>query len=229
MILAIATLMAAGACGSVRQQALTEADYPGVLRDPAVLGRDVIWRQRVRADWGDGQHRSFKGVVQKQGDRLTVLGLSPSDSVGFAVVLHDGDIAVQNHTGQELPFPPRFILIDVQRALFPWLPEPSSRDDGVHESVIDAERVVETWRDGRLVERRFTRVDGQPAGDIVVRYAWGHDDQDRMWMVPMRIALDNEWCGYRLTIDTLDETLIGPATGMLRATPASSSIRRSRR
>lgn len=182
----------------------TDADYPGELRKPAALGFDVVWQQRVTASWGDGQQRGFDAAVQKRGDRLSVLGLSPTGSLGFAFVLTDGAITVTNNTQMELPFPPRFIVLDVQRVFFPWLP------NGATEGDVDGEHVTET-RDaqGRLVERRFRRLAGPPAGELVVRYEWG----DPARRGPVRAELDNGWFGYRLTVDTHAETILPEANG----------------
>jgi hypothetical protein len=99
------------------------------------------------------------------------------------------------------------MLLDVQRVYFPWLAEDAAtRGDGEYAGVVGEERVVESVRGGRLVERRFTRVDGRPAGTIAVRYEWGRDD----WHGPSRAVLENGWFGYGLAIDTLAETRLPP-------------------
>ena len=197
------TLFVAACHSAPVRPSFTDADYPGELRAPATLGFDVVWQQRVTAAWGDGEQRGFDAAVQKRGGRLSVLGLSPTGSLGFAFVLQDGAIAVTNNTEMELPFPPRFIVLDVQRVFYPWLGE------GTAEGDVDGEHVVET-RDavGRLVERRFRRLVGPPAGELVVRYEWG--DADRRG--PVRAELDNGWFGYRLIVDTHAETLLPEAT-----------------
>ncbi|MFO1076620.1 MAG: DUF3261 domain-containing protein [Planctomycetota bacterium] len=201
----LAAVATAAGCGAAPTGPhFTDADYPGVLRAPAALGIDVVWQQRVTAAWRGGQQRGFDAAIQKRGDKLSVLGLSPTGSLGFAFVLQDGAIAVTNNTAMELPFPPRFILLDVQRAFYPWLAGDS--DDGV----VDGEHVVQRRDDrGRLVERRFRRVEGPPAGEIVVRYEWGNPE----WAAPTRAELDNGWFGYRLTVDTHAETRLPQKAG----------------
>lgn len=202
-----AALVTLGACAATpgRPQ-FAEQDYPGTLRAPESLPIDVVWQQRVTAVWGEGQQRGFDAAIQKRDGALTVLGLSPMGSMGFAIVLRGASIDVQNNTQDELPFPPRFILLDVQRAFYPWLP---AGGDGKHSATVDGEVVAETWAGGRLTERRFQRVDGAPAGDIVVRYEWLRAD----WRAPTRVVLDNGWFGYRLTVDTHAETLLVPDPG----------------
>ncbi len=187
---------------------LTEADYPGELRPPSTFPADVLLRQRVTATWGDGSSRGFDGAFQKQGDKLTLLGLSPLGSAGFVVTLDGDRIAFENRTEQDMPFPPRFILLDVQRVFFPWLaPAGGSLADGTHEGDRGDEHLVEVWQDGALVERRFTRLDGHPAGTITVRCVRGQPGR----IVPEHATLENGWAGYRLAVDTLEETRLDPA------------------
>jgi hypothetical protein len=174
----------------------------------AVKPGDVLWQQRVTASWGERGRRGFDAALQKRGDELALIGLSPMGSAGFVVQLAGLEISLRNETDQELPFPPRFMLLDVQRTYFPWLAHDGQvRADGDYEGVVADERVLESVRDGRLVQRRFTRLDGRPAGEIRVRYEWGRDD----WRGPSRAVLENGWFGYRLEIDTLAETLLAPA------------------
>ncbi len=194
---------------------LAEKDYPGLLRPPAALGVEVMWRQRVTVEWGDAERRSFEAVLQNQGGALRLVGLSPLGTVGFVISLSDGAVTFDNHMSETLPFPPRFLLLDVERVFFPWLAANGDRSidgvaiDGERSATVEAERVVEVWSDQRLRERRFTRLDGHPAGDIVIHYEWG----EPTWRAPTRVVFDNGWFRYRLTIDTLQETLLGAAAG----------------
>jgi hypothetical protein len=189
--------------------ALRESDYPGLIRSPTVLGADVLLQQRITASWGDGRERGFDAALQTQGEQLTLIGLSPMGSTAFVVLLRGTDLEHRNQTAEELPFPPRFIVIDVQRVFFPWLARAGQRlPDGEHTGEIGDERIVERIAAGRLVERRFSRLDGEPAGEIIVRYEW-----DRPAAVaPSRAELDNGWFGYRLTIETNAETLLTPTS-----------------
>lgn len=192
--------LAAGCATAPQRLLLREADYPGVLRAPAALPFDVVWQQRVTASWGEGRQRGFDAAVQKQGDALTVVGLSPMGSVGFSIAMRGGDVDVQNHTGEELPFPARFVLLDVQRAFFPWLD--GAAVGGVRSGEVDGEQVRESYEHGRLARRTFARP-GQE-GEIVVTYQWGRPD----WRGPTRVELGNAWFGYSLRVDTHAETLL---------------------
>ena len=192
---------------------LPEREYPGVLREPASLGREVLWRQRVTAFWGEGERRGFDAAVQCQGDTLTVLGLSPTGSMGFAIVLEDGQVELTNHMPERIPFPPRYVLLDVQRAFYPWLPQPDELDAapragaGLRQGVVDGEVVSEVLAGGRLVERSFRRLDGEPPGTITIRYDWTEPG----WDVPSRVELENGWYGYRLEIETHEVTALAHA------------------
>ena len=174
------------------------------MREPATLKRDVLLRQRVTALWGEGESRGFDAVIQKHADTLTVMGLSETGSMGFAIVLNDGEVELTNEMPMEFPFPPRYVLLDVQRAFYPWL-QTAERGDGTHEEIVDGERVTETWLEGRLQTRSFARLDAQPPGDLVIHYEWGEAD----WSSPTFLRLDNGWFGYKLEIDTHAETLLG--------------------
>lgn len=203
----IACLLSA-ACASSRGPAFAEMDYPGTLLPATALPHDLMWQQRITATWGEDGQRGFDAAVQKQGDKLTVLGMSPLGSVGFAMILNGTEVELQNPTDQELPFPPRFILLDVQRTFYPWL-EPAIGGDGARYGTVGDERVQELWRDGRLLERRFTRLDGEPAGAITITYDWRGVEAQRV--APMRAVLDNGWFDYRLAVDTHTETRLPAA------------------
>lgn len=200
LLTGLAGLVALTGCRSTPPdpRELDAEDYPGVLREAGTLGIDLMCRQRVTASWGEERSRSFEAVLQKQSDELVLLGLSPLGQVGFVLKLHDGEVSFENRTEVELPFPARFILLDVQRAFYPWLAE--GRLDGV----VDGERVVERRDEGRLVERSFARVDERPPGRIVVRYEAYEDGR----VIPGRVEIDNGWFGYCLTVETFEEQLL---------------------
>lgn len=205
----LALAAAVAGCASTRRDPFANADYPGTLQAPSALTNDVVWQQRVTAAWGiargERHERGFDAAVQKKGSTLTVLGISPLGNVGFTFVLRDGapDAEVKNTSGEELPFPPRFVLLDVQRTFWPWLGAPPV--SGNRLGTVGDEQVAETWRDGRLVERTFTRRDGKPAGAITITYDWnGVDDPSRL--APRRTVLHNGWFDYELTVDTHAET-----------------------
>ncbi len=170
--------------------------YPGTLRPPAEMGPDIQWQQRVTAHW-EGKPRSFDAVLSKTDDEIMLIGLGPMKSPGFIVRFDGQDVELENRTKQEVPIDPGYIMLDVQRVFFPWIPGEAT--DGKRTHRVDGEVVEETWADGRLVERKFRREDGRPEGEIVVRYEGWEPDAD----APGKAVLDNGWFGYRLEIETL--------------------------
>lgn len=167
---------------------LRPQDYPGSLRAPAAAGADFMYRQRVTAQWKDLE-RGFDAVLQKQGDRMQLIGLTPMNTPAFVITHDPTGLEFENRTKQLLPFPPRFILLDVQRVFFPW------------PATLDGERIEEDRADGHLVERRFRRADGKPPGVIRIRYEGWEAGAN----APRRAVLDNGWFGYRLIIETFEQ------------------------
>ncbi|MCX4247042.1 DUF3261 domain-containing protein [Paraliomyxa miuraensis] len=172
--------------------------YPGELVEPSSVARDFMLRQRAEGSYGE-REVAFEAVVQKQGDTLMVLTLTPYGSRAFLVEQKGQEVRVEKFIPRDLPFDPRFILLDVQRVFLKGLPD-GPRDDGWHRQRIDDEIVRERWEGGRLHERTYARRDRQPKGEIVVRYEGGWVPGER----PPSIELHNGWFGYRLVLDTSD-------------------------
>lgn len=183
-----------------------DAEYPGELRPGAALGAEVLWRQTVRARWAEGEE-SFDAAVQVVEGEFLVLGLSPAGQVGFVLRYADGAVTVENHSGRDLVIPARSVLLDVQRALFPWIEGPVPTD-GERIAERFGERIEERYEDGLLRERSFERLDGVPAGAVVVRYEWPTSGPNRL--APPRLELDNGWFGYTLLVTTHEETRLEP-------------------
>lgn len=176
------------------------AAYPGTLRSPAALEHDFFWRQQVTARWGNKRKRGFQAVLQRQGEELKMVALSPMGQPGFVITLAGEAVSLENKTRRKLPFPPRFILLDIQRTFFPWLPGDAPAD-GERRGEVDGEEVVERYAGGRLVERTFRRLDAKPPGLIRVTYEGWPAEGD----APAMAVLDNGWFGYRLEIATVEQ------------------------
>lgn len=189
--LALLLSLAAFGCATTAPHSPTpiaDADYPGNLRSPGTLSGDFMWRQQIRAEWPGGAS-DFEAVLQKRGDTLTLVGMNPLGQVGFVITQTGPTVEVEVRGGPALPFPACFILLDVQRVYFPWLP------NGTLRANLDGEEVVETWEDGACRRRTFRRLDGVPAGLITVTLGAGTAPQDA--------SIENGWFGYRLQIETL--------------------------
>ncbi|MEZ4267846.1 MAG: DUF3261 domain-containing protein [Myxococcota bacterium] len=175
---------------------LDESAYPGELRAVDALPGDFLWRQHVTAHWPLGS-RGFDAALQKRDDKLTLLGLTPMGTPAFTLVLTDDALTFENRSDRELPFPPRFVVLDLQRVFYPWLPGPPPAD-GERSGEVEGERVHERYAAGRLVERGFTRLDATPPGTIRVTYR----DYEPGAQAPRHAELDNGWFGYRIVVET---------------------------
>ncbi len=193
---------------SQRQTGLTDAHYPGELRPPAALGGDWFFRQRVTIRWRQGTddyERSFDAVLQKQGPTLELIALSPMGQPGFIITQVGTEVTMKARAEVALPFPPRFILLDVQRTFFDWLSvEQGAEDRPLHggKGEVGGELVTESRAYHALVTRTFARLDGQPPG--VIRVA--HSDHVAGERLPRRATLVNGWFGYSIVIETVEQT-----------------------
>lgn len=174
------------------------AIYPGELLDPASVPGDFVIRQHIQGTYGP-RKISFDAVVQKKDDTLLVLALTPYGSRAMAIQLTGRQVSVEKFIPRDLPFDPRFILLDVQRTFLMGLPD-APYADGWHRDKTADEVIRERWHDGRLHERRYTRRDHNPSGAVVVRYAGRY----RAGTAPPVVTLVNEWYGYTLRLETGD-------------------------
>ncbi|PCC67079.1 hypothetical protein SAMN02745121_07644 [Nannocystis exedens] len=199
----VVAAMLLGACAKGQEaetappRELRDADYPGALAT-TLTGPDFMARQRLR---GTARGREIGGevVLQKQGDALTLVGLTPFATKAFVARQQGAEVKVQVFAPEgKLPFPPRFMLLDVNRVQFLGLPG-APLADGTHRGEVGEETVTEVWQGGALLERRFERKDGAPAGAIVVTYEGGMKDG----ALPPRLKLVNGWFGYEIAVETL--------------------------
>ena len=202
LVVAVLLALACHGC-TVSRPTIKESDYPGELRHPSSLGTEVLWQQKLTARWGEGQERSFDSVLQVRSGKQIVLGLSPMGAVGFSIQWDGTSVSFRNDSGMEMPFPPRFVLLDTHRVYMDWLGGAAPANGSRH-GVVGEEMISEEWKDGRLQMRRFVRQDNNPAGAIVVRYVWS----DSYAKAPARAELDNGWFGYRMIIETAGEQLL---------------------
>ncbi len=166
------------------------------------IARDFQWRQQVTARWAHSS-RTFDAVVTKEGDQLRLLGLDPIGRPGFIFTLSGGQVRVENRTGQPLPFDPRFILLDVQRAFYPWMERPTN--DGWHSQPVGEHHVAEQWRAGRLRQRRF-HPDLHSAPEVLITY----NGYAEGLAIPRRVELVHRTRGYSLLIETVDQQTFTP-------------------
>lgn len=192
------------ACASAPKPMPEPVVDPGPIRPPDALPYDFQWNQRVTAIWPSGQ-RTFDAVLQKRNGELILVGLSPMGLPGFVLRLAaDAKITVENRTGRDLPFAPEYILADVERVFFPWLP-PEGQDRPERAGAFGPLHVVERYAGGRLVGRTFTRTDGAVSGSVEITYQPLKPGED----ASRRVEVANGWFGYRLIIETLEQSRLG--------------------
>ncbi len=172
-------------------------DYPGFLETSEKLGAPFLVQQHLRGRYGE--HKlSLDVVVQLAGGRLTLVGLTPFGSRAFVMTQVGTEILFEKFIDRELPFDPSYVLNDVHRVFFRGLPGPKA--DGEYSEESHDERVTERWLGGRVVERRFERLDGQPAGAIIARFKGPANP-----VIASQVELENHWFGYSLTIESSEQ------------------------
>lgn len=178
-----------------------ERPRPELLRPPGALPYDFMWRQRVTAIWPTGQ-QNFEAVLQKRDGELSMLGLSALGMPGFVLTLHaDGSLDVTNRTGQALPFEPSYILADVERVYFPWLPPVAPGFSGERSGRAHGAFVRERFANGRLLQREFERPNGKATDKVRIDYRFTQSGD-----APLHVTLDNGFHRYRLEIETFEQS-----------------------
>lgn len=165
----------------------------GVLHAPSELGPDFSLDHRVTLRW-QGREEGFRGVLEKRGDTLTLVGLGPHGGRGFVLRQEGLEVSFESHLPQALPFPPEHILMAIHRAWLVGLSGPLP--DGEHRAERDGEEIVERWEAGRLVSRTFRVLDGTPSGLFEVSYEGGFDPS--LATAPNRVLVHDGWLGYDL-------------------------------
>jgi hypothetical protein len=172
--------------------------YPGELVPTSELdGPDFSVRHRIDGRRGQTSF-GFEAVLEKRPDTLVLVALTPFGSRAFAIEQRGERLTHQSFVDEPLPFPPRFVLLDVHRTLFIGVSD-RPLPDGEHERTRGGERIVERWRDGRLERRVFERLDADPPGTIAITF----EPAVAPPALPERATLRNGWLGYELTITAL--------------------------
>lgn len=173
-----------------------KADAARALVDIATVPGDFLARQRLSGHMGE--HKlSSEVVLQKQGDVLTLIGLTPFGTKAFALIQRGLETEYTPFVEVALPFPPEMMLADIHRTLFVRTGEDLT-GDGDRRAKLGDERVDESWSGGRLMRRVYKRRRGQPKGLIIIDYGEGMSGRTP----PPVITIDNQRFGYAVTIET---------------------------
>jgi len=181
-------------------EAPADSGYPGVLVPTDRIEGGFMARQRVTARHA-GRTSSFDAVLQYYDGTLTLIGLTPFGTRAYVLQQRGTEVTFDVSVPQvveEMPFPPRYVLIDVHRTFFIGIPG-APLPDGEHRAEREGEIIVERWDGGRLRERSFRRRSGSPVGVIRVLYG----ARTVAGEIPRMIELHNGWYGYQLTIETV--------------------------
>lgn len=158
---------------------------------------DFLARQRLSGRMGEHDLHS-EVILQKQGEVLTLLGLTPFGTKAFSLVQRGIDTEFTAFIEVVLPFPPELMLADIHRTLFVGIGAQGS-PDGHRRLRLKGERIDETWLGGKLRGRVYRRRRGRPKGLIVIDYGEGMS----AWTPPPKITIDNQRLGYQVTIETV--------------------------
>jgi hypothetical protein len=197
------------ACGPPSPPAAGEIPPPqGTLRAPSELGPDFSLDHRVAIRW-HGREEAFRGVLEKRGDVLTLVGLGPHGGRGFVLRQEVLEVSFESHLPEPLPFPPEHILMALHRAWLLAITPGVVMPDGEHRAERDGEEIVERWAGGRLIARSFRPLDGTPAGLFEVAYEGGFDPT--LASAPSRVLVSDGWLGYELEATAITLTPLAAA------------------
>jgi hypothetical protein len=203
-LLGLAVLIAlfTGACSHGRPQNVGPGPRPPEAKDlppPDAISGTFTVRQKLTARSAHGGG-SFEAVLQKRPGELLLVGLTPYGSRAFVLRQTAGDVQFTSYLPRDLPFPPAYMLLDIHRVLDAWPgPGPAA---GERAMVVAGERIVERWRDGRLVERTFTRVAPVPPGERPGEIEISYQGVGPAGLAAV-VELENRRFGYSLTIESV--------------------------
>ena len=132
--------------------------YP--LLPPSSYGGVLILEQLLEG-WAKGEQFQLHLQLELDPDQLRVVGLTAFQTKAFALRYDGRTIDFENFTDRRMPFPPAMILSDIQKVLWPTLPD----REGWH--IVD-DPVTKTRRvffDGQLMTRIQYHAGFPTAGD----------------------------------------------------------------
>ncbi len=171
--------------------------YRGPLLEPASIPFDFLWQQRVTATHGE-RSGGFSAVVQKQGNQLLVLGLTPMKTRGFLLTQQALQIEYEQYVPFDLPFEPKSVLYDIHRAFFYGLLD-GFPQQAIRASRFEDETIKDEFERGRLTRRTFDNV-SSTGKRLLVEY---QPDGYQLGQPPKTTLIDNRAYGYRLKVETL--------------------------
>jgi hypothetical protein len=169
---------------------------PPFLVSTEQIAGEFVWRQSITATHPEGTSQ-FEAVVQKHCGELVVVGFTPFGARAFTIRQRGTQVESEVEVAPP-PFPPEAVLYDVHRTFFASLGD--APPDGERSGERDGEEIREIWQDGKLQKRTHHRLDGEPAGAVVIEYGADLGPTGP----PSPVKLRSDWFGYALEIVTLD-------------------------
>lgn len=200
LFIAALTMLNVTACGarsSSEQSHAIDASAlsAGPILPVAAAGDDFFYEQRITVSWPDGE-RGFSAALQKVNETLSVVALGPMGQPAFRIQLREGEVTMEAFTDRTLPFPPEYIVADVQKAFFEWIEPPPGVASDERAGTFEELHVEEQFSHGALRSRTFSRSDAPEAGLVEVTFT----DNEAREIPDVKIV--NGWFGYTLTVVT---------------------------
>jgi hypothetical protein len=176
---------------------MPQVEDPALLVDVGNIGADFFLQQEVHATF-DKRTLIFQAVLQKKGDKLTIVTLAPDGSRAYLIEQVGKKVHSEKFVSRELPFSPWHILLDVHRCYFG---QPAGGPD-VYEDAANG---------GGLTERVVKRgPGGEKPGETIARIAYSGDSDQ---VLQRRVVYDNVQFGYRLEIRPMNFRLLSSGSG----------------
>jgi hypothetical protein len=94
--------------------------YPLLL--PASFGRSIVIEQLLEGS-ARGERFQLHSQIEIDAEHMLVLGFTTFQTKAFVLRFDGKTVAFENFTERRMPFPPEFILSDIQKILWPTLPD----------------------------------------------------------------------------------------------------------
>lgn len=164
-----------------------------IVLDSREVPGDFLLRQHLRFSWTGGAGEA-DAVVQSACGELVVIILGPMQSPALVIRQRGTEVRLEKAAAVPMPFPPESILSDVHRVYFVPIDAIPS-DQGSRTVVWHGLSIAESWRGGRVVERRFAGA----SNAAVVTYPDGAVPGE----LPRHAVLENDLPTYRIEVSTL--------------------------
>ena len=171
---------------------------PGQLISTDQMGDDFLLIQRARVEWGE-ERVVLRLITEKRGDEFVQVGIDPLGAKLFTVRQHGTELDVEAMPAPVLRVAPVNFIRDLHRTRFL-----RASNQPIHpfaQRELDGTIIKDIWKQDRLVERRFQRLENGPEGVVSLRFETPPPGGEGI----ARVVLDNAWCDYRAEVVTLVE------------------------